>query len=362
MFCMKCGTQLPDEAAFCSSCGNPVGGGAAPINNTNAGGILLADNAFVDGRYEEAYQLYAQVYATNQNDSHVSVRLGLSTAAREYFANGVPDSAKDLIAKGFDIAKKEAESYEALVNKINSFVMDVKKVVKDINDVLITGIVSAYDKAAPTRSTGAVVADVLFSPMDSANRNLYEDRRIEENNKKLVDNAVTNNRLVKREVHKFVSLILRLVANVIVQPLPDDSPLFVALGEFVRNSVDARIYQSLCVSHQLPPHINGLCYGVERTLLEFKGTTCFLYVNGKTTPTLTPPKGDVIITNYRVIFRAKKEKLSFERPLNEILSVSEKGWLTLNFKNAVYIDISVPVGSKYKSYAANLLEDLKMDR
>jgi predicted amidophosphoribosyltransferase len=29
MFCMKCGTELPDEARFCLSCGTPVGGAAS---------------------------------------------------------------------------------------------------------------------------------------------------------------------------------------------------------------------------------------------------------------------------------------------------------------------------------------------
>ena len=36
MFCVKCGTQLPDGAAFCSSCGNKVGEvpAAAPAQET----------------------------------------------------------------------------------------------------------------------------------------------------------------------------------------------------------------------------------------------------------------------------------------------------------------------------------------
>ena len=30
MFCSKCGTQVPDGAAFCSKCGQPMGAVAAP--------------------------------------------------------------------------------------------------------------------------------------------------------------------------------------------------------------------------------------------------------------------------------------------------------------------------------------------
>ncbi len=30
IYCVKCGTSLPDDAKFCSKCGATVGGGGAP--------------------------------------------------------------------------------------------------------------------------------------------------------------------------------------------------------------------------------------------------------------------------------------------------------------------------------------------
>lgn len=37
MFCIKCGTKLPDEAAFCPSCGAPVALRTQPPANTTSG-------------------------------------------------------------------------------------------------------------------------------------------------------------------------------------------------------------------------------------------------------------------------------------------------------------------------------------
>ena len=80
--CPECGKSFSDRAPACPECGCPTSEIIGQSNTANAGQLSIANLAFDDARYDEAYQLFAQIYAQNQNDPLVMVRLGLSAAAK----------------------------------------------------------------------------------------------------------------------------------------------------------------------------------------------------------------------------------------------------------------------------------------
>ena len=50
MFCMQCGTQLPDEAKFCFMCGTPIGGTKDTATETKVAGPSAAGTKLVDAK------------------------------------------------------------------------------------------------------------------------------------------------------------------------------------------------------------------------------------------------------------------------------------------------------------------------
>lgn len=365
--CPECGKNFSDRAAACPECGCPTSEIVGHAPAASAGQISIADNAFDDGRYDEAYQLYAQLFAQYQSDPKIVIRLGLATAAKDYFNNGIPNSTRDMIARGMDLAKNGVPSQDAYVLRILPYIHDIKKVIEDTKSAVLAGLSTALGQTAPMRSAGSMMVDALFSPAISANRNLYEDRRTAENNTRILQSAIANKQAITATLDAFGSYVLRLVAGILSMPLKSDDPLYVALGSFVISGEDARVYTALCASKAPQANIYGLCYGAERTLLELANNTSFFLINGKNRlPGLGIPKGQLILTNYRVMYRANKPQQSFEMPLNDLIRVEVDGpqgfntFIGLTFRNNIKVHISPEPPGSQAVYVAMLNEQLKM--
>ena len=365
--CPECGKNFSDRAPACPECGCPTSEIIGQSSTASDGQIIIANNAFDDGRYDEAYQLFAQLYVQNQNNPQIVIRLGLATAARDYFNNGIPNSTKDLLVKGLELVKNGASSYDVFISQITPYITDSKKVIDDTKTAVIEGISSALNQTAPMRSAGAMVADALFSPVVSANRNLYEDRRTAEANSKILNNAIANKKVITATLDTFGSYVLKTVADMLTEPLDNDNPLYTALGDFVANGDDAKIYENLCASAAPQGNVYGLCYGEEKTILDFKDNVSFLHINGKAHATgFAPPKGHLLLTNYKVVYKAVKDKFSFEKPLNELIRVEVGGpgtWkthITLIFPNNIKVLISPEPAGMQAMYVALVNEELKM--
>lgn len=365
--CPECGKSFSDRAPACPECGCPTSEIIGQSSNANAGQLSIANIAFDDARYDEAYQLFAQIYAQNQNDPLVMVRLGLAAAAKEYFDNGIPNSTKDLLAKAFAIQKGNAATQEELVANITPYVNDVKKVIDDTNTVIIKGVSAAISSTAPTRSAGSMVADALFSPIGSANRNLYEDNRTAQSNLQIIQKAVSNKQIIRKCLDTFGSYVLKLTADTLGAPLPDNTPLYTTLGTFVVSAEDADIYGKLSNSVKPQENVYGLCFGEEKVLLSFNNNTTFLQVNGKTTNGgFAPPTGNVVVTNYKITYNAKKAKSSFTKSLDDLQRVEVGGpgtWTThiaFVFSGGVKVLITPDVAGTQGVYVGMLKEELKM--
>lgn len=366
--CPECGKSFSDRAPACPECGCPTSEIVGQSSNASEGQIIIANNAFDDGRYDEAYQLFAQLYAQNQGNPQIVIRLGLATAARDYFNNGIPNSTKDLLVKGLELAKNGAASYDAFVSQITPYITDTKKVIDDTKTAVIEGISSALNQTAPMRSAGAMVADALFSPVVSANRNLYEDRRNAEANSKILNNAIANKKVITATLDTFGSYVLKTVADMLTEPLDNDNPLYTALGDFVANGDDAKIYEKLSASAAPQENVYGLCFGEEKTLLSFNNNTTFLQENGKTKNGggFAPPTGQVIVTNYKITYNATKAKCSFSKSLNNLLRVEMGGPSTMKthisfvFSDNTRVLITPNPAGTQAVYVASLNEELKM--
>ena len=354
--CPDCGKSFSDRAAACPECGCPTSEVTGQSSNANVGQISIANNAFEDGRYDEAYQLFAQIYAQDQKNPQVLFRLGLATAAKDYFNNGIPNSTKDLVARGLDMAKVDG------LAKIALFVADAQKVIEDTKAAVLEGLSSAIQQTAPMRGVGSMVADALFSPVVSANRNLYEDRRTAEANSKILNNAIANKKVITATLDTFGSYVLKIVADMLTDPLDNDNPLYTALGDFVANGDDAKIYEKLSASATPLENVYGLCYGQEETIFSLDDVWAVVRINGKVQSPGFNTSGKFTLTNYKVTYKAKKDKQSFEKALDclvEVVGDSNYHLLILRFGAETEICLNPKKGREI-GLAALVNEKLKM--
>ena len=365
--CPDCGKHFSDRAPACPECGCPTSEITGVTTSAGTGPILIANNAFQDGRYEEAYHLFAQLYAQNQENPHVCIHLGLSTAARDYFSNGIPSSAKELIVKGLEITKNGCPSHEGFVFQITPYITDIKKVIDDTKVSVIQELHSAVNSTAPMRSAGAMMADALCSPIASANRNLYEDRRTAEANSRILNNAIANKKVITATLDEFRSFVLKTVADMMTQPLDSSDPLYKLLGDFVVSGDDARIYEALSPTATPQENVYGLCYGEEKILLNFQNIYSTILINGKVPKrSFTVPKGHLVLTNYKVTYMPANPEFSFQRSLNDLIRVEVDGpggmktFNSLVFPNNISIQISPNPPGSQATYVALLNEELKM--
>ncbi len=330
--CPECGKNFSDRAPACPECGCPTADIVGQGSKVSAGQVTVANNAFDDGRYEEAYQLFTQLYAQDQSDPQIMVRLALATVAKDCFSDGIPNSTMDLLGKGFALAKSSAPSQDDFVTQMTAYVTEIQTVMEKVSAALLTQLSATVEQTAPMRSTGAMVADALLSPVGSANRNLYEDRRTAASNDKLLRNAGNNMLAVIETQHAFGSRLLELVADVLSGQVKDDDPLYSALEYFVHTMDDVKNCARLSTSGTLPKDMSGLCYGEEATILELENVSSQVYVDGKACiKGFFGPRGHLILTNYKVYYTDYKERNSFEKPLDDLICVqsSDRGLKTV---------------------------------
>lgn len=365
--CPECGKNFSDRATACPECGYPTSEIVGKKSETNSGQELIAYNAFDDGRYEEAYQLLAQLYSQNANNEKVVTKLALATAAKEYFINGIPNSTKDLFAKGISIIKNNSESQETLIAGLLSVVKDSKNVIDNMKSFVINGVSTAIESTSSTRSVGAMVADTLFSPVVSANRNLYEDRRTLEDNAKILNSAIANKQKVTAILDEFCSFVLKSVADSLDNPIDNNSELYSLLSNFVIKADDSKVYESISNSETPQSNVFGLCFGEEKTLLNFEDNTSFLYINGKPHASgFSTRKGHLTLTNYKVVYKATKEKFSFTKSLEDLQRIEVGGpgnWMThiclVFHENQKVLITPNPAGTQ-ATWVATLRNELKL--
>lgn len=370
IICPECGKNFSDRAPACPECGCPTSEIVGSSSSAMDGQLSIANNAFDDGRYEEAYSLFTQLYVKSQNNPQVLVRLGLSTAAKDYFNNGIPNSTIELIHAGLERSKSTASSYDAFTADITPFIADINKTIGDTMSVVLGGLSSSLKSLEYQRSAGQMISDALFMPAVSSHRNLYEDRRTIESNKKIIENALANKSTITRTLDVFGSEILKMTARLLTEPIKIDSVLYKELGKLVANKDDATIYESLTDSALPQGNTSGLCFGEETKIIDFAETAAFLYINGK--PRMTgfkTPKGRVIITNYKVEYTAAPEKWSFQKPLDNLVKVKVGGpgnspvfhvQIQLDFSDGETVYVSPKPAGSQATFVALLNEMLKM--
>ena len=370
--CTECGKNFSEKAAACPDCGCPVSAIKGEGNTSDAGQLAVATIAFDDGRYDEAYQFLTALYSQNDSNVHILVKLALATGAREYFANGIPNSTKDLFTKALTLIKTKATSQDDVVAELLLVAKDTKKVIDNMRTSVVDEISSALDQTTTMRSTGSMVADTLFAPTASAHRNLYEDRRTLESNTKILKNAIANKNKVTAILDEFCSFVLKSIADVIVSPIESNSELYSILAEFVINAEDSKIYEKLSDGKTPQGNVSGLCFGAEKVILDFEETACYLRVNGvQQARGFTSPKGKLVLTNYKVEYQATKDKWSFNKSLDTLVSVDIMGpdgsssgllavFIGLTFSDGTTIIISpVPTGMQ-AIYVKQVRDELKL--
>ncbi len=343
--CPECGKNFSDRAPACPECGFPTAEIAGGKGNISAQ-IAIANNAFDDCRFDEAYQLFSQIYVGEQNNPQVLVRLALSTAAKDYFNNGIPNSTKDLFVKGLELEKSKTTNNDEFIQKIISYVSDAKKIIRATDNNVIDESISAYEQTSYTRSGGAMVFDALFMPADSANRNLYEDRKTIENNNRIIERANRNQKAIFLKLDVFGSFVLNSVSAVLETKIDVESNLFKILKTFVKNSEDYKKLESISNGDISIDTICGLNFGKEKTILEYDNAYCCQIINGKRQiGLLYAPHGKVKLTNYKVEFTdVKDSRYSFVKSLEDLIDIDESvnPYLCLVFPKNIKIGISKP--------------------
>lgn len=77
MKCSACAATLPDDAAFCSSCGTEVGkADRAPVQDATEVALAAANLLRVRGRYEDAEKRCVEVLRSDPNNVHAHSLLG----------------------------------------------------------------------------------------------------------------------------------------------------------------------------------------------------------------------------------------------------------------------------------------------
>lgn len=365
--CPECGKSFSDKAPACPECGCPTSEIVGTKTNVSEGQLIIANNAFDDGRFEEAYQLYSQIFMQEQDNPQVMVRLGLSTAAKDYCNNGIPDSTLELYKKGLERAKSDCSTSDEFISAIIPFVNDADSIIKSTKSFIASDISSAMKKLEYQRSSKSMITDALFMPTVTAQRNLYEDRRTIESNKRIIENALANKSVITRNLDRFGSEILKITAEFITEPLKNDSELYLLLGNFVVDKDDSQIYEKLAEDAEPSKIAYGLCYGEEKTIIDFNNVTSLVLVNDKPRVSgFLPPKGHLVLTNYKVKYDATKSKFSFEFSLDNLISVSVGGpgdWKThivLTFANNTKVFISPEKAGTQGIYVPLINEELKL--
>ena len=133
-----CGKEFSDRAAACPSCGCPITAITAenpPTMQSNGNNLnsilLLADKAFSDNNYEEAYNSYNQAYLLEQENPHILLRLAMTTCARDASkaaVHGIPASSRQMIEKGFALLRSQAQDNSTFDGYVVNAAKDVSHI------------------------------------------------------------------------------------------------------------------------------------------------------------------------------------------------------------------------------------------
>ena len=323
--CPECGQNFSDRAPACPECGCPTSEIIGQSSKVSEGQIIIANNAFDDGRYDEAYQIYSQAYSAKQTDTFVMYRLALVTGAKDMFAYGIPNSTRELIKSAIRREKERASDLEQFCEKVSLFLNDADSVISNVTVTVADGAMKLLQQTETTRSAGEMVTDALFSPIVSANRNLYEDRKTLNRNLQIANTANQSIDDVKQTLKTFRSFILHTVADSFAENEKANTTLAEKLNDFVVDSTDNDLLKNIVESDDVTTY--GLCYGEETEIHVEKNVIAFYYIGTQVQNQffLSTPVGDLRMTNYKIEFKSAKAKCSFELPLQKLSSIGVGG-------------------------------------
>lgn len=109
------------------------------------------------------------------------------------------------------------------------------------------------------------------------------------------------------------------------------SPSFTSREKLFHDDVIRGYLQQI---QNLEPASKVICSGEEKELLTLKDIGAQLSINGRFHPiAFSKPKGDFVLTNYNIIFKAKKEKFSFTQPLEKLTGISSLPYVDFAFSD-----------------------------
>ena len=323
--CPECGKTFSDRAAACPECGCPTSEIVGQSSNANEGQITIANNAFIDGRYDEAYQIYSQIYARGETDTPLMWRLGLATGAKDLFAYGIPTSSKELIKAAVLHEKEKAVNIEDYCKNLLLLLDDTADVLNKVSSSVTDGALELLQQREKTRSAGEMAVDALLAPQIVANRNLYEDRKTLNRNIQITQAATSNIEEINQTIKAFNSYILVTVAETFTNNEEVTSELAKLLNNLVSSKSDYDILMRIAKDIDITAY--GAGYGREEILFELKNCSTYYRVNNQiqNQSFFASPKGHFKLTNYRIKFEAAKPVCCFEKFLDDLISVNTGG-------------------------------------
>lgn len=323
--CPECEKEFSDRAVACPQCGCPTSEIIGHCSNAGMGSINIANNAFIDGRYDEAYQIYSKIYSRGETDPTLLCRLGLATGAKDLFAYGIPTSSKDLIKRAVLRVKEKAINIEDYCNNLLSLLKDVGDVLSKVSSSVTNGALELLQQREKTRSAGEIAVDALLTPRIIGERNLYEDRKTLNRNIQITQTATSNIQEITQTINAFNSYILATIAETFSSNEKVTSELAKPLNNLVSSKSDYNTLSRIANNTDISAY--GAGYGREEILFELKKCSTYYRVNNKiqNQSLFASPSGHFKLTNYRIKFEADKPVCCFEKHLDDLISVKTGG-------------------------------------
>lgn len=323
--CPECGKKFSDRAAACPECAFPTSEIIGQSSNASEGQFTIANNAFIDGRYDEAYQIYSQIYAGGETDSTLMWRLGLATGAKDLFAYGIPTSSKELIKSAVLYEKEKAVNIEDYCKNLLSLLDDAADVLNKVSSSVTDSALELLQQSEKTRSAGEIAVDALLTPRIIGERNLYEDRKSLNRNIQITQTATRNIEEITRTIKAFNSYIMATIAETFANNEKVTSELAKLLNNLVSSKSD--YYTLSRIAKDIDITAYGAGYGREEILFELKKCSTYYRVNNKiqNQSLFASPAGHFKLTNYKIKFEAAKPVCCFEKSLDDLISVKTGG-------------------------------------
>ena len=329
--CPECGKEFSDRATACPNCGCPTS--AAGVVDESL--VRSADNAFYDGRYDEAYEAYNRLYLANDSIVGVNFKLAISTAGKDGMKNGVPNSTKKLITSGLELLKAASDDAKTS-SDIVVLLKDAQKLTDDIRSVVSEAVEGKLSGMSSTRSAKRAVFDSLFADVTSARMMNYQDTNTLNQNINLLEQAKTIRKNAEAHIQELGSFLVNAVVGTVANTPAATPELTDALQPFVSTPQANEEFQRLNASGTASAP-KGLCFGEEVPVLDFSNTFTALAIGDKMQNRggFAPPRGRVVVTNYKITYNTDKSKTSFTKSLDNLTDVGAKV-----FMGAQYLKLS----------------------